>query len=66
MAQLPLVYFLGVLGIQRHTLTYRTAYHYTPFLAGLIWISRLLLLEYALLARPYLTLNWPAAISYRN
>jgi hypothetical protein len=29
MAPLPLVYFSGVLGIHRHSLAYRTAYHYT-------------------------------------
>jgi hypothetical protein len=64
MAQLPLVYFSGVLGIHRDSLAYRTAYHYTPFAAGLIWIGRQLLLEYALPKEPYLALNWPAATSY--
>ena len=66
MAHLPLVYFSGVLGIHRSSLAYRTAYHYTPFAAGLIWIGRQLLLEYALPKEPYLALNWPAAASYRN
>jgi hypothetical protein len=66
MAYLPLVYFLGVLGIHRSSLAYRTAYHYTPFAAGLVWIGRQLLLEYALPKEPYLTLGWPAAMSYRD
>jgi hypothetical protein len=48
MAPLPLVHFASVLGIQRNTLAYRTPYHYTPFLAWLVWIGRLLMLEYAL------------------
>jgi hypothetical protein len=64
MAHLLLVYFLGVLGIHCSSLAYCTAYHYTPFAAGLIWIGRQLLLEYALPKEPYLALNWPAAASY--
>jgi hypothetical protein len=66
MAQLPLVYFSGVLDIHRTSLAYRTTYHCTPFLAGLIWIGRLLLLEYALPKEPYLALNRPAAASYKD
>jgi hypothetical protein len=66
MAHLPLVYFSGVLGIYRNSLAYRTAYHYTPFLAGLIRIVRQHLLEYALPKRPYLALKWPAAASYSD
>ena len=66
MAHLPLVYFSGVLGIHRSTLAYRSACHYTPFAAGLIWIGRQLLLEYALPREPYSVLNWPAAASYED
>jgi hypothetical protein len=51
MAKLQIVYFSRVLGIQRSTLAYRTAYHYTPFLAGLLWIGRLIMLEHALLVQ---------------
>src|SRR5271165_599149 len=43
----PLLYFVGVLGIHPYSLDYRTAYQFTPILAGLLWVSRLLLLEYA-------------------
>src|SRR5579871_2092714 len=43
----PLLYFAGVLGIHPSSLAYRTAYQFTPILAGLLWVSRLLLLEYA-------------------
>ena len=64
MAHLPLVHFSGVLGIHRSSLAYRTAYHYTLYAAGLIWIGRLLLLEYALPKEPYLALGWPGATSY--
>lgn len=66
MAYLPLVYFSGVLGVHCSSLAYRTAYYYTLFAAGLIWIGRLLLLEYALPKEPYLVLNWPAATSYKS
>ena len=66
MAHLPLVYFSGVLGIHRSTLAYRTAYHYTPYAASLVWIGRQLLLEYALPKEPYSVLNWPAAASYED
>lgn len=56
---LPLVYFIGVLGIQRKGLNYRTAYLFTTRLAGLAWIGRLLMLEYALPQDAYRTLGWP-------
>jgi hypothetical protein len=42
------VYFIGVLGIHSYNLAYHTTYAFIPNLAGLLWISRLLLLEYAL------------------
>ena len=53
----PLVYFIGVLGIHSYNLAYHTAYAFTPTLAGLLWISRLLLAEYALPLAPYKTLD---------
>ena len=43
----PLLYFVGVLGIHPYNLAYRTPYQFTPILAGLLWVSRLLLLEYS-------------------
>ena len=55
----PLVYFIGVLGIHSYNLAYFTAYHFTPTLAGLLWVSRLLLLEYALPLAPYRSLDLP-------
>lgn len=61
---LPLVYFIGVLGIQRKGLNYRTAYLFTTRLAGLAWIGRLLMLEYALPQDAYRTLGWPACSAY--
>jgi hypothetical protein len=61
---LPLVYFSSVLGIYTCNLVYRSAYYYTTFLAGLVWIGRLLLLEYALPAQLYQVLSWPKAAGY--
>ncbi|KFY89230.1 hypothetical protein V500_05851, partial [Pseudogymnoascus sp. VKM F-4518 (FW-2643)] len=58
-SHLPLVYFFSVLGIQRKDLVFRTAYHYTPYLAGLVYVGRLLMLEYALPRQAYETLSWP-------
>ena len=40
----PLLYFVGMLGIHPHNLAYRTPYQFTPILAGLLCVRRLLLL----------------------
>ena len=63
-----IVHFSGVLGIHPCELAYRTAYDYTPYLAALIWIGRLIILEYALPLRAYTTLDipWPARASYAD
>ncbi|KAF7944511.1 hypothetical protein EAE96_010902 [Botrytis aclada] len=58
-SHLPLVYFSGILGIQAQGLAFRTPYLYTTVLAGLVYIGRLLLLEYALPQHAYRTLGWP-------
>jgi hypothetical protein len=61
-----LVHFTAVLGIHRHSLAYRSAYNSTSGLAYLMWIGRLLFLEYALPLCPYTTLpiSWPARNTY--
>jgi Chromo (CHRromatin Organisation MOdifier) domain len=58
--------FSGVLGLHPRELVYRRAYDYTPYLSALIWVGRLVLLEYSLPLRPYsyLKLPWPARTSY--
>ena len=63
-----IIHFSGVIGIHPSELAYRTAYDYTPYLAALIWIGRLVILEYALPLRAYNTLNipWPARASYAD
>jgi hypothetical protein len=52
-----IVYFSGVLGIHLYELAYYTAYDYTPYLLALLWVGRLLILEYALPLQAYTTLN---------
>jgi hypothetical protein len=51
----PVANFLGVLGIDPSTLAFRKPYNDTTNLSALIWVGRLLLLEYALPLRPYLS-----------
>jgi hypothetical protein len=61
-----IIHFSGVLGIHPYELAYRTAYDYTPYLSALLWIGRLVILEYALPLRAYTTLDvpWPAREAY--
>jgi hypothetical protein len=61
-----IVNFSGVLGVHPLQLAYRSAYDYTPYLAALIWVGRLILLEYALPLRAYNTLPtpWPDRSAY--
>lgn len=61
-----IIYFSSVLGIHPYELAFRTAYDYTPYLSALIWIGRLVMLEYALPLRAYqhLKIPWPARATY--
>lgn len=61
-----LIHYTAIRGIHRQSLAYKTAYNYTPDLSKLIWIGRLLFLEYALPLRPYKTLcyPWPSRDTY--
>jgi hypothetical protein len=63
-----IVYFSGVLGIYLYELVYCTAYDYMLYLLALLWVGRLLILEYALLLRAYTTLNipWLARAAYAD
>ena len=68
MYESAVVHFTTVMGVHRQALSYRTAYTYTPTLSALVWIGRLLLLEYALPSRAYTTLGarWPARDKYAD
>jgi hypothetical protein len=63
-----IVHFSGVLGIHPYELAYRGAYDYTPYLSALIWVGRLLFLEYSLPLRTYeyLTYVWPGRHHYKD
>ncbi|KAJ9634203.1 hypothetical protein H2199_009087 [Coniosporium tulheliwenetii] len=66
MEQNAIVHFSGVLGIHPYELAYRRAYDYTPYLSALIWVGRLVILEYTLPLRSYSLLRtpWPDRASY--
>jgi hypothetical protein len=61
-----IVHFSGVLRIHPYELAYRTAYDYTPFLSALIWVGRLMILEYCLPLYAYncLVYPWPGQQHY--
>jgi Orsellinic acid/F9775 biosynthesis cluster protein D len=52
----PLMHFLAVMGIDVTNECLRHSFVYTPYLAGVLWVSRLLMLEYALPLRA-----WPVS-----
>jgi len=62
----PVVHFCGVLGIDWNKRRFRGPGNYTSFLAALLWIARLLLLEYALPKTAYATLDWPGREYYED
>ncbi|KAF5975169.1 hypothetical protein FBULB1_7525 [Fusarium bulbicola] len=61
-----IIYYTAVMGIQQQSLTFHSAHNSTSELAGLIWIGRLLFLEYALPVYSYSTLvyKWPCRDHY--
>lgn len=63
-----IVHFTGVLGIYPVKLFFWKAYDYTPFLLALLWVGRLIVLEYALLvtAYTYLSVPWPERRAYAD
>jgi len=62
----PLMHFADVMGISNRTGRFNEAYNYTSYIAGLMWVIRLLMMEYALPSRAYITLNWPSHEVYEN
>lgn len=56
----------GLLGIHPTEHAFMRAYDYTPILSALVWIGRLILLEYALPLRSYdlLPIPWPSREAY--
>src|SRR5271170_1272943 len=66
-ARSPLLHFSAVFrGIDVKNGRFREPGNFTPMLAGLTWVGRLLLLEYALPKREYKWLNWPSREVYND
>jgi hypothetical protein len=63
-----IMHFSGVLGIHSTELCFRKLYDYTPFISALLWVGRLVILEYALLLRLYnlLKVPWPERTAYAD
>jgi hypothetical protein len=49
----PLMHFLAVLGVDTHTRAFRSSFFYTPILAGVLYINRLIMLEVAVPAEAW-------------
>jgi hypothetical protein len=62
----PLVHFADIMGISNRTGRFNEPYNYTSYVAGLMWMCRLLVMEYALPSREYVTLGWPCYEAYEN
>jgi hypothetical protein len=60
-----MMHFSAVLGINKDG-DFKESYSYTTHLAALIWMSRLVMLEFALPKREYRTLGWPARTAYHD
>src|SRR5271154_2276528 len=49
----PMMHYLAVRGIDEQSQSLRSAFFYTPILAGMLWINRLILLEVAVPSEPW-------------
>jgi hypothetical protein len=43
----PLMHFMAIMGVDAHMKTLRSSFHYTKFLAAVLYINRLIILEVA-------------------
>ena len=62
----PLLYFASVMRINLKNSGFRRVGNYMLTLAALLWIMRLLILEYALPKRAYVTLQRPSREAYED
>jgi hypothetical protein len=49
----PMMHYLAVRGIDEQSQSLRSAFFYTPILAGMLWINRLIMLEVAIPCEPW-------------
>ncbi|KAF9695526.1 hypothetical protein EKO04_006297 [Ascochyta lentis] len=63
-----IMHFSGVLGIHPTELCFCKPYDYTPFISALLWVGRLIILEYALPLALYnhLKVPWPERTAYAD
>jgi hypothetical protein len=45
----PLMHFMAIISVNAYTKTLRLSFHYTKFLAAILYINRLIMLEVAVL-----------------
>ena len=62
----PLTHFTDVMGISNRHHQFLEPYNYTTYVAGLIWMCRLLIMEFALPGREYATIGWRSHEAYPN
>src|SRR5947207_5798945 len=62
----PLVHFADIMGISNRYIRFNEAYNYNSYIAGLTWMCRFLVMEYALPSREYMTLGWPSYEVYEQ
>jgi hypothetical protein len=68
MSRSAIPYFSGVLAIYPTEVCFCKPSDYTPFISALLWVGRLILLEYALPLTPYnhLKVPWPKRTAYAD
>ncbi|KAL5611084.1 hypothetical protein FOBRF1_007201 [Fusarium oxysporum] len=68
MSSSVIIYYTAVMGIQRRSMSYYPAHNSTGGLAALMWVGRVLFLEYALPLYSYTTLayHWPSRDQYHS
>ncbi|PNP52709.1 hypothetical protein FNYG_15809 [Fusarium nygamai] len=68
MSSSVIIYYTAVMGIQRRSMSYHPAHNSTGGLAALMWVGRVLFLEYALPLYSYTTLayHWPSRDQYHS
>lgn len=62
----PWIHFCGVLAIDWRKKRFREPKNYTCIVAGILWVTRLFFLEYALPKYGYEHLNWPSRDVYED
>ena len=62
----PLIHFANVMGISNQFHRFQELYNCTWYVAALLWMCRLLVMEYALPTRAYTILDWSTGKTYQD